>query len=69
MVKTMADRDKLIELLEIMPDGFHSFEDMADYLLDNGVTFKRPKVQVTRLKKGMSDETNQNCDAPNQCGC
>jgi len=37
----MTDREKLVEILKCQPYGYHTYEEMADYLLANGVTVHR----------------------------
>ncbi len=37
----MSDREKLIDILESQPYGSFSYEEMADYLIANGVTVQK----------------------------
>lgn len=57
----MTDREKLLNILQSQPYGYHTYDEMADYLIANGVIVQE-WIPVTE-KVPLGD-----CLAINDCG-
>ena len=53
-------RERLVDILKSKPYGYSSYEDFADYLLENGVIVA-PMPMAEGLRQELTEYVHQRC--------